>query len=91
MIDIDQSLCKENPIFRVVMFEKQSLIGFPKLKTYYIKFELEQDKDTYLPYNFTASQIYEHISLNRWYTEITRGACEEVKFCRRNSLVKRFE
>jgi len=52
-------------LFKVQLTKKQAIIGFPKFTTVDIGFEVEEDWDVNLPYNYKTSEIYHHIKHNK--------------------------
>jgi hypothetical protein len=65
-------------LFRVKLFEDQAVVGFPKYNTIGIGFAQEEDWNTNLPYTCDAEKIYNHISHNKKYSEITEEQCLEA-------------
>lgn len=59
-------------LYRVNLFEDQSIIAFTKFGTIGIGFEIEDDWNTNLPYSEKAEQICQHIWHNRKYIAIKR-------------------
>lgn len=65
-------------LFRVKMFEDQAIVGFPKYNTIGVGFAQEEDWNTNFPYTCDAEKIYDHISHNKKYDEITAEDCLEA-------------
>lgn len=61
--------------YRVMLGERQAIIGFPKFTTIGIGFAAEDDWNTNLPFTCAAEDIYEHIRANKGDNGITRGDC----------------
>lgn len=59
-------------LFRVNLFEDQSVIAFPKFMTLGIGFAIEDDWNTNLPYKQEAEIICNHIWHNRRYIAIKK-------------------
>ena len=51
--------------YRVVLSERQAVVGFPKFTTIGIGFAVEEDWNTNLPYTCGTDEIFEHISDNK--------------------------
>lgn len=51
--------------YRVVLSDKQAVIGFPKFFTIGVGFAAEEDWNTNLPYTCGAAEIFEHIKHNK--------------------------
>jgi hypothetical protein len=51
--------------WRVVLSDKQAIVGFPKFGTVGIGFAQEEDWNTNLPYTTDAAEIYDHIRHNK--------------------------
>lgn len=51
--------------YRVVLSDKQAIVGFPKFFTIGIGFAVEEDWNTNLPYSSDTNDIFEHIKHNR--------------------------
>jgi hypothetical protein len=63
---------KDYWLFRVNLFEDQSVIAFPKFGTIGIGFAIEDDWNTNLPYKGSAESICNHIWHNRRYVAIKK-------------------
>jgi hypothetical protein len=62
--------------YRVLLSDKQAVIGFPKFFTIGIGFAVEEDWNTNFPYTCTADEIFEHIKHNKGDEQI---ADEDVR------------
>jgi len=51
--------------YRVIVSDKQAIVGFPKFFTIGIGFAVEEDWNTNLPYTSETQTIFEHIKHNR--------------------------
>ena len=61
-------------LFRVKLYKDQAIIGFPKFGTIGIGFAIEDaDWNTNLPFSYSAKVIYDHISENKKYEEISQN------------------
>lgn len=62
--------------YRVMLSERQAIVGFPKFSTIGIGFAVEdEDWNTNLPYTCDAEQIYDHIEENKGDDSISREDC----------------
>lgn len=62
--------------YRVVLSERQAIVGFPKFSTIGIGFAVEsEDWNTNLPHSCDAEEIYDHIAENKDDDSITREDC----------------
>ncbi len=61
--------------YRVVLSERQAIIGFPKFSTIGIGFAVEEDWNTNLPYTVDAEKIFDHISHNKGDDNIPDAHC----------------
>lgn len=61
--------------YRVVLSERQAIVGFPKFATIGIGFAVEEDWNTNLPYTCSADEIYKHIEHNKGDDAITAEDC----------------
>ena len=52
-------------LYRVVVSNKQAVVGFKKFNTIGIGFQYEKDWNTNLPWSTSAEEIYDHIKHNR--------------------------
>lgn len=62
-------------VFRVKLYEDQSIVAFPKFTTYGIGFAIEEDWNTNLPYRCPTEEIYKHIAHNKKYKQIKKSDC----------------
>lgn len=63
-------------LFRVKLTKKQGIVAFPKFGTYGIGFQVEEkDWNTNLPYQSSAEDIYNHISVNKGDENISELSC----------------
>lgn len=51
--------------YRVILSNKQAIIGFPKFFTIGVGFAVEEDWNTNLPFTSGTKEIFEHIKHNR--------------------------
>ncbi len=51
--------------YRVMLGDKQAVLGFPKFFTIGIGFAVEEDWNTNFPYTCTTDEIFEHIKHNK--------------------------
>lgn len=51
--------------YRVLLSEKQAVVGFPKFMTIGIGFAVEEDWNTNFPYTCGTDEIFEHIKHNK--------------------------
>jgi hypothetical protein len=65
-------------LFRVPLSDKQAIVGFPKLLTIGIGFQVEEDWNTNLPYSYDATEIFNHISHNKGDDSISDQYCIEA-------------
>lgn len=62
--------------YRVMLNDKQAIIGFPKFFTVGIGFAVEEaDWNTNLPYTCGTEEIYDHIEVNKGDNAISREDC----------------
>jgi hypothetical protein len=61
--------------YRVVLSERQAIVGFPKFGTIGIGFAVEEDWNTNLPFTLPAERIFDHIAHNKGDDSITDEEC----------------
>jgi hypothetical protein len=61
--------------YRVVLSERQAIVGFPKFTTVGIGFAMEEDWNTNLPYTCDAHDIFRHIAHNKGDDTISDADC----------------
>lgn len=61
--------------YRVMLNDKQAIVGFPKFFTIGIGFAEEKDWNTNLPYTKPTEEIYSHIEHNKGDSTISREDC----------------
>lgn len=64
--------------YRVVVGEKQAILGFPKFSTVGIGFAAEEDWNTNLPYDCDTDEIWNHIKHNKGDDSISDEQCIEA-------------
>jgi hypothetical protein len=70
------SLGEDYWTYRVMLGERQAIVGFPKFVTIGIGFAVEDDDwNTNLPYTCDAVEIFEHIKVNRGDDAISDEDC----------------
>jgi hypothetical protein len=62
-------------VLRVQLNEHQAIVGFHKFYTIGIGFEEEDDWNTNLPYQSDTQEIWNHISHNKAYDDISDEDC----------------
>ncbi|HEY9367530.1 hypothetical protein [Streptomyces sp.] len=73
---ITPSLGEDYWAYRVMLSDKQAIVGFPKFMTIGIGFAVEdEDWNTNLPFTCDAVEIYEHIAENKGDDAISREDC----------------
>lgn len=77
-ISITPPINEDYWVFRVKLYENQSIVAFPKFFTMGIGFAQEENWNTNLPYSSSAEEIYKHINVNKKYKEITKESCIEA-------------
>jgi hypothetical protein len=65
-------------LFKVMVSDKQSIIGFPKFMQIGIGFQLEEDWNSNLPSTSSAEEIFNHISHNKGDDAIPDERCIEA-------------
>jgi hypothetical protein len=65
-------------LFKVMVSDKQSIIGFPKFMQIGIGFQLEENWNTNLPSTSDAEKIFNHISHNKGDDAIPDERCIEA-------------
>lgn len=64
---------------RVRLTDEQSIVAFPKFRTFGIGFAVEEEVgDRNLPYTCDTEKIYNHIKINAGDEEISREVCIEA-------------
>ena len=61
--------------YRVVLSEKQAIIGFPKFSTIGIGFAEEENWNTNLPFSCDTKEIFDHIAQNKGDDNISDEDC----------------
>lgn len=61
--------------YRVLLSERQAIVGFPKFGTIGIGFAVEDDWNTNLPYRCAAEDILQHILHNKGDESISDEDC----------------
>lgn len=61
--------------YRVMLGERQAIVGFPKFTTIGIGFAVEDDWNTNLPYTQDAAAIFDHIKHNKGDDGISDDDC----------------
>lgn len=61
--------------YRVIVGERQAVVGFPKFSTIGIGFAFEEDWNTNLPWASTTESIWKHISHNKGDESIPDAWC----------------
>lgn len=51
--------------YRVMLGDKQAVVGFPKFMTIGVGFAVEEDWNTNFPYTCSTDEIFEHIKHNK--------------------------
>jgi len=64
--------------YRVVVGERQAILGFPKFTTIGIGFAFEEDENVNLPYTFDTDRIWNHIRCNKGDESILDEWCIEA-------------
>ena len=64
--------------YRVVLTDRQAVLGFPKFSTIGIGFAVEEDWNTNLPYTCGTKEIRKHIWHNRADKSITKEQVDEA-------------
>ena len=76
---ITPKIDEEYWICRVRVSRKQTIICFPKFRTYGIGFQTEKkDWNTNLPYTIEAEKIYNHIKINKGNCFLSKKTCIEA-------------
>jgi hypothetical protein len=65
-------------LFKVMVSDKQSIVGFPKFMQVGIGFQQEEDWNTNLPSTSSADKIFNHISHNKGDDSIPDERCIEA-------------
>jgi len=65
-------------LFRVLVSDKQAIVGFPKFGVIGVGFQHEEDWNTNLPTGTFAIEIYDHIKHNKGDAKIPRSRCIEA-------------
>lgn len=83
MVSMTPRIDEDYWAYRVVLSEKQAIVGFPKFGTIGIGFAVEDDWNTNLPYSSATETIFEHIRHNKGDDSISdddvRAAIEMVR------------
>jgi hypothetical protein len=64
--------------YRVIVGERQAVVGFPKFTTIGIGFAYEEDENTNLPYTSDTTRIWNHIACNKGNEAIPDEWCIEA-------------
>jgi hypothetical protein len=65
VVALPPSLGEDYWAYRVMLGERQAIVGFPKFFTVGIGFAIEDDWNTNFPYTCETEEIFEHIRHNK--------------------------